>query len=390
MLENNTEIINQRLMFHLFSHLKKTAFFNLFLAGFVVLYLEMDGYLFDKTVYWLGAMALVVFARFILSWLAENQSDKKMIFRYFLSLVVVLFLTGLIWGYAYAFFYPDISVFMRMLILLVIVGVSAASTVSMAGSPFCFYAFISPIILIILIQSAITGTRQSVSIVFVMATYVLFLKIIYDVNRSMLVNNIRLLLKQHDLINELRQFNEKLTLISTTDELTQLANRRHFSTRLLTDWKRAKRSNVPISVMVIDIDFFKEFNDNYGHLIGDECLRAVAEIISKQVQRGTDMVARYGGDEFAVILYDTNLASAEEVARKIVKALEKANLKHEYSPVENRITLSIGISSMKPTSDERYEAIILKADKALYKVKESGRNNIACDVSQGQIGPLLI
>lgn len=256
-----------------------------------------------------------------------------------------------------------------MMILLIMASVSVASTVSMVASRYCFYGFISPVILSILGKGLIIASPQSYSIVFLMLIYTLFLKIVYDSNHDMLIENIYLLLKQNALIARLNYF-------STTDELTKIANRRSFNERLEDDWERSRRSQIPISLIIIDIDFFKVINDNYGHLIGDKYLQKVAEIISRNVTRSTDLVSRYGGDEFAVLLYDTDSAKAIKIAKKIALSLEGENMINKHSIVSNRVTLSIGISTLTPSIKDKANLLISMADKALYQVKVKGRNGI--------------
>ncbi len=174
---------------------------------------------------------------------------------------------------------------------------------------------------------------------------------------------------------ELAAAKRQLERISMTDGLTNLANRRHFDHFLETEWARAQRQRSRISLIMIDIDHFKEFNDEYGHPAGDECLRQVAQALEGVARRPTDLVARYGGEEFAMILPDTdNATQLAELCRKAVEALQ---IKHHYSKVADVITISAGVCTLTyPDGGMTAASLTKKADQALYQAKESGRNKV--------------
>lgn len=162
--------------------------------------------------------------------------------------------------------------------------------------------------------------------------------------------------------------------LAFTDPLTELFNHRYFQETLNHEFIRAKRYNKPLSLMVIDIDFFKKFNDKYGHLVGDKVLRHVAGIFKSSLREQIDTVARYGGEEFAVILPETSLEGAEVFAERIRSSVEKTKLKHESS--ELSVTLSVGVASTMTTNCEKTSALIEAADTALYRAKDNGRNKV--------------
>ena len=174
--------------------------------------------------------------------------------------------------------------------------------------------------------------------------------------------------------DQLQEANHKLELLSNLDGLTQIPNRRCFNSYLLLHWQYHQREQKPIALILIDIDYFKFYNDSYGHQSGDNCLIRVAEVIARIPQRGIDLVARYGGEEFAVILPNTNSAGALVVAESIRNAITILNIPHQSSTVSDRITLSLGITSLIPSSDQNPEILINSADKALYTAKKQGRN----------------
>ncbi len=171
---------------------------------------------------------------------------------------------------------------------------------------------------------------------------------------------------------ELNRANRKLKKLSLTDGLTEIANRRYMDKFLTKEWIQAIRNKSPISFILIDIDFFKLYNDNYGHFKGDECLKKVASKLKTMVNRPGDLVARYGGEEFAIVMADTK--NAQVIAKKCRHAIEKLQIPHEFSDTLDVVTISVGYCTIFPRKDNNSSLIIESADKALYKAKETGRN----------------
>jgi len=172
--------------------------------------------------------------------------------------------------------------------------------------------------------------------------------------------------------------NRRLEIQARTDSLTKLPNRREFKKVLSHEYMRAKRNRSPLSIVMIDIDYFKHFNDHYGHLSGDACLRLVARTLRKSLKRNTDIVTRFGGEEFAAILPDTDQKGAWIVARQIMESIESLGIKHSFSEF-NRVTISQGIATYSPAFDPELadqSDIVSAADEALYLSKPHGRNQI--------------
>ncbi len=179
----------------------------------------------------------------------------------------------------------------------------------------------------------------------------------------------------HRAQNDLIVANEKLERLALFDQLTGLANRRHFDDTLEVQFKLAKRNKTPLSLIICDIDFFKIYNDSYGHQQGDQCLADVASIIGSITERPTDKACRYGGEEFTLILPDTNLQGGLHIAEKLRQAVFDKNITHEGSKAEDCVTLSLGLSTY--TGQFRSEDELLKAaDDALYRAKDNGRNRV--------------
>lgn len=186
--------------------------------------------------------------------------------------------------------------------------------------------------------------------------------------------------KRHELEieranQELEEANSKLQKLSRIDGLTNIANRRFFDETLLQELSRMQRNNTPLTLILCDIDFFKKYNDQYGHQMGDSCLQQVAQCIHSSFTRTGDLVARYGGEEFAVILPNVDQAAAINLAENLRLAIKNLQIRHESSEIDNVLTLSIGVTTAIPDKDASVANYILAADKALYQAKASGRDN---------------
>jgi diguanylate cyclase (GGDEF)-like protein/PAS domain S-box-containing protein len=180
------------------------------------------------------------------------------------------------------------------------------------------------------------------------------------------------------LVNEktqaLQEANKKLMKMSLVDGLTDIANRRAFDDSLANEMLRATRNKEHLTLMIADIDFFKQFNDTYGHCAGDECLKLVASTISKSFKRPGDFVARYGGEEFAIILPSMSLEQSMMMAALLIKNIESLEIKHKLSTCSPFVTVSLGLVNFIPSPNSTAEEIINFADKALYQAKRSGKN----------------
>jgi|GEM_PF-1620528 len=181
-------------------------------------------------------------------------------------------------------------------------------------------------------------------------------------------------IQQSQLYQKLQAANSELERLAMVDGLTEIANRRHFDEFLEQEWLRLSRSRQPMSLILSDIDYFKQYNDCYGHIAGDECLIQIARILSNAIKRPADLVARYGGEEFAIILPNTPLVGAVQVARSIKLAVNELSICHIGSYVSEIVTLSLGVAAIVPSSHCSSQILIDTADRALYEAKEKGRN----------------
>jgi two-component system, chemotaxis family, response regulator WspR len=178
------------------------------------------------------------------------------------------------------------------------------------------------------------------------------------------------------LMDELIQKNKELERLSFLDGLTGVANRRYFDKTVAEEWGRAARLNTWLAVIMIDIDFFKRFNDTYGHQHGDDCLKQVAHTLNASLKRSGDSLFRYGGEEFAAILPNVNIDGAMIVAESMRSGVESLNISHVSSSIAEYVTISLGVGSMIPTYHSTPSAMIFQVDRALYAAKQGGRNQI--------------
>ncbi|MBD3308552.1 diguanylate cyclase [candidate division KSB3 bacterium] len=175
---------------------------------------------------------------------------------------------------------------------------------------------------------------------------------------------------------ELIKANQELQRLASLDGLTRIANRRRFDEYLAFEWKRLAREQLPLSVILGDIDDFKRYNDTYGHLAGDECLKQVAQGITRVIKRPADLVARYGGEEFVVILPNTEMEGAQHLAQAIQTEIQQLQLPHAESSVSEYVTISLGVSTTIPSPASLSDALLDRADSALYEAKAQGKNRI--------------
>ena len=168
---------------------------------------------------------------------------------------------------------------------------------------------------------------------------------------------------------------------SMVDSLTCIPNRRYFEEVIKKEWGRSKREKKHLSLIMLDIDYFKEFNDNYGHQAGDDTLRKVSEALSGTANRQADVVARYVGEEFAVVLPQTDSKGAVKIADKMCRRVEDLQISHEYSPAADMLTISAGVATIQPQAVDRnlsFDVLIKNADEALFEAKRQGKRRVAC------------
>jgi diguanylate cyclase (GGDEF)-like protein len=193
---------------------------------------------------------------------------------------------------------------------------------------------------------------------------------------AVLRQRVRRLLQQAQLYKQLEAANQALQKLANVDGLTGVANRRHFDQHLNSQWLTLAQDQSPLSLILCDIDFFKRYNDKYGHPAGDSCLEKVSRVLDGAAQKNQDLVARYGGEEFAVIMPCTPATGAVHVAASIQAGIRELEIIHTDSAVSQYVTLSLGVATVIPSFEISPQDLVILADKALYEAKENGRNRI--------------
>lgn len=271
------------------------------------------------------------------------------------------------------------------LIILLISLAAAGITLAIRTIIYCVFQLgvLLPAIIWLLLQDLTIKFILGVFLIIFMLAMLLFA---HQVSRA-LFNSFRLQLENQSLANSLKQtnarlhvLNEELTQMSATDSLTQVANRRYFDNRFVSEFSRASREGTALSIIMIDVDFFKDYNDELGHVAGDECLQKIAIAIRDSLKRPTDLVARYGGEEFIVLLPSTNVEGAKSLADEIRIQVIKLKLAHPVSSVSSYVTVSLGVTGGYPDKHITKEFLLKKADEALYHAKAAGRNNVKCEL----------
>lgn len=175
-------------------------------------------------------------------------------------------------------------------------------------------------------------------------------------------------------ITDRKRLEDELRQLSTEDSLTKVFNRRYFDDMLDQEWRRMMRVQHSLGLVMIDVDHFKHFNDTYGHVGGDVCLRQIAKELKNQMRRAGDIIARYGGEEFAIILPETDIGTAEELAETLRRSIEDLRLEHVGIEGKKIVTISVGVATFIPTASQTSLKLLMLSDKALYAAKASGRN----------------
>ncbi|MCP4213020.1 MAG: diguanylate cyclase, partial [bacterium] len=233
-----------------------------------------------------------------------------------------------------------------------------------SGRIFCFH-----------LKPHFTKTYWFYCFLFLLASFVVYMGVRFRI-KSLKNREKTLQRLVEEQTRELRTANLKLAELSNLDGLTEIANRRYFDEHLKKEWRRCQRNRTPFSMLMLDVDFFKLYNDTYGHQKGDIALKSVAIILAHSISRSGDLAARYGGEEFAVILGETDLHGARVLAEKLRARVESLSINHIKSSVSQWLTISIGCTTTIPGPDNSPEQLVLTADKALYSAKHAGRNRV--------------
>ncbi len=330
---------------------------------------------------WLLAWSLVLFLIMVFRVrLAINykRADRVLIsrVRWHGWFVLSSLVQGLCWCALglYAVFNLEVS---KLTILFVstsgLIGGSIATT---SSSVQAFVAFSAPSLFPIALM-LFYSEQSSAKILGLLALvyFTLTVRAALDIN-STILDSIGNRKELEDAKKQAENLAAELYKLSTQDALTGVANRRGFDETLEKEWRRASRKNIGLSLLMVDVDYFKKYNDHYGHPQGDECLKKVAHVLTEQTSRTADYVARYGGEEFAIILPDTVLNEALVIANRICSGMVNAGIEHETSQVSDFLSVSVGVAHLNFNKPNTQIDLIKRADEALYEAKAHGRNRV--------------
>lgn len=356
------------------------------LASAIIAYLSLGtDHQFAGICWWLTFIAVTLLRTWNTRQFCHLYNNQKQLnYRYWFNrFFATTLLAAFFWGIGGFIIGSSLEPIEQIFIFIVLIGVGAAaipflgvmkrvalSFQAVSTIPYMFY---------VSMQLADRGTILLFMFAFYSAAIIASIRRM-DLNLSesmtLQYKNIQMVDSLSKSNQQLLNANEKLETLTLEDELTQLHNRRYFEMQLKAEWKRESREQNTLSLMVIDIDYFKLYNDTYGHAEGDVCLKAVAQILQSSIHRSTDVIARIGGEEFVVMLPGIDVDGTLLLAKKMQQQLSAASLTHATSPLNDNVTVSIGIASVTPNKDASALGLFKAADKALYKAKTKGRNQV--------------
>lgn len=349
---------------------------NVLLSGLLLIFLWMhlQEHLLPLLI-WFGLIVTLSIVRFLMGKGFKSQQQYSHIELESWANRHVFFTTLLstIWGLSGIVFFPnDVSHLILLIMVLFSVILAAIPTLAASRIAYYFQIFVTLIpTIILLFLSKVSGYDLIAGSMIVMAITL------------MLVSNYI-----YQLLLELQETQVALQDLADTDQLTQIANRRHFDRKFKVEWRRAMREKTPISLLLVDVDYFKKYNDTYGHQAGDVCLKQIAECLASVTHRPADLASRYGGEEFSVLLPVTKQKDAHMLAERLRKKVEALKIEHSETDL-GMVTISIGVSCCEPawdftgkTPDKDQKVIfpamlLTAADNALYVSKEQGRNRVS-------------
>lgn len=317
-----------------------------------------------------SVLRLIINARF-----ARQQSSSVRSMQRWADLYVAgTFLSGLIWASLCLFYDASWPASYQLILFAIYAGIISASFSTHSPYFIAYISFYLPpsgFLAYTLLQQQAEGFRILTALVaiYILVMYLSALKYHRSVT-SLLEKNF----ENERLADQLSTSNQRLSTLADTDELTGLFNRRSMFNRLGGEWNRHYRSQTTLSLLYIDLDCFKQYNDTYGHEAGDHCLVRVSKLLHNHALRSSDMAARFGGEEFALIMPETSKQDAEKIAASIINDLAHLRIAHAGSTVTDHVTVSIGIASMVPDEADNDAVLREAADQMLYQAKHEGRN----------------
>lgn len=326
---------------------------------------------------WLGAMILVTGIRLLIAYrFKQRNPDRSEIAGWGKTYMAGTFLSGMLWGSLALLFDPAWPAPYQVVLFAIFTGTIAGGFNTNSSVAMAFPVFYLPIVIFAV---GITLIQESTSYLLLAAMFIIYMVLMHFSSLTYyrhLTQALTIRFQNEALAAELTESNKTLSHLAERDELTGLFNRRSMNRFLHEAWRQCDNADVPLSLLFIDIDYFKQYNDNYGHTEGDNCLREFASLIEKSLTAIDDAtVTRFGGEEFAVILPGQDLQKASEIARTLQKELEKKQIVHDHSAIASCLTMSIGVATTLPSGQiPATSRLLRKADSALYEAKGKGRN----------------
>ena len=370
----------RRIAAALFRHLINNSaipFIGSAIGSLLVTLALMDSPLRHLVFVWIATVYITLAIRFWLlrrcrMRLATKGYDRDESIGYSLSLC----LSGLVWGVGSLFILKASPIAMVVTITATQAMVIGGALTLGAFLP-AFFAFALPAILPMIIALVVSGGSEKLILA---AFSAIFLALISNVAIS-LNNSLRyswqLTFDKEDLLKALTEAHDAQSVLAKTDGLTGIANRRRFDEVLETETNRLQRSGGPLSLLILDVDHFKAFNDTYGHIAGDECLKRIAEVLLKNINRVSDLAARYGGEEFVGILPETDHSGAILLAEQVRSDVESLKILHGSSSTASHVTVSLGVVTLNGAEIQSSANAIEFADQQLYRAKSEGRNRVS-------------
>lgn len=372
---SNQKQVEAALFRHLIDH-SAIPLIGSAVGSLLVAMAHLDSPYRDLVLIWLAALYITIGLRGWLVRRCRNRLDtqgydRAEAIRYALTTG----LSGLAWGMGGLFVVKATPLGMVVTITAIQAMIMGGALTLGAFLP-AFYAFSLPAIFPLVAALALTGGTANIALALYSA---IFLILVSDIAKR-LNNSLRqvwtLTFEKEDLLMALTKAHDQQAALANTDGLTSIANRRRFDEVLELEYARFSRTSLPLSLLILDVDHFKAFNDTYGHVAGDETLKSIARILKDELNRASDMPARYGGEEFAGILPDTDHAGAVRVAELIREAVEKLQICHARSPIADHVTVSLGVVTYTGSGCRPSANLISVADQCLYQAKQKGRNRV--------------
>ncbi|WP_316368287.1 GGDEF domain-containing protein [Candidatus Thiodiazotropha sp. CDECU1] len=322
-------------------------------------------------------------------WKISKNRQKLHVFR------IGALVTGATWGAGFIFLSPGLNDTYTLLFLFTLAGMCSGALSSMASDRLTYLFYILPMLIPAMLITVLQGNLLSLVMTVMLILFTIMLAVSHKLAVKTFAEGLEYRFEHEDLVKELLSANNALTAtnaelerakedlreLSLYDELTRVPNRRYFMQVLERETHRAKREQIPLSAIMIDVDEFKNYNDTYGHSKGDQCLRTIAEYLQNALQRSSDFFARYGGEEFVALLPNTTQENALIVAERMRMSIFNAELEHS-GYAKGKVTVSAGIACCSAGHGwKSCQSLIDSADRSLYQAKQAGRNQV---VTQGQ------